>query len=343
MKEKILSIIRNIEYKRENGFELAQEKRVFIACVQNHGNLGDQALTLAAKKMLSTYLSDYHQVELTVSNLLNQKFTSSLEVRDSDVVVIQGGGFLGNLWMDIYTALINTIRLFKNNQIIIFPQSYSFTKDDIGEVEAKKMEELFLSVKRLDIFARDEISYDLMKKHFTKFKNIYLCPDSVFYLKNDINIDEFKRSGALFLLRSDKEKKITEDDFNTMYDIIRNKYDNVSFSDTVISGRINKKNRRSKVLEKLNQISKFELVVTDRLHGMIFAYLTNTKCIVLPNNNHKIKGAYNFIKNCSYISFLEDMSKFSDALDKINYSKMDDSINEKYEALFKVLERVNND
>lgn len=343
MRKQILSIIRNIEYKRENAFELAQEKRIFIACVQNHGNLGDQALTLAAKKMVSTYLSDYHQVELTVSNLLDQKFIDSLEVRDSDVVIIQGGGFLGNLWMDIYTALINTIRLFKNNQIIIFPQSYSFTNDDIGNLEAKKMEELFLSVKRLDVFARDEISYDLMKKHFSKFKNIYLCPDSVFYLKNDINLGEANRSGALFLLRSDKEKKLTEDAFNTIYDIVRNRYDNISFSDTVISGRINKKNRRRKVLEKLTQISEADLVVTDRLHGMIFAYLTNTKCIVLPNNNHKIKGAYNFIKNCSYILFLDDVSKFSDSLDKINHGKIGDSINEKYEVLFKVLERVNND
>lgn len=343
MKEKILSIIRNIEYKKENSFELSKSKRVFIACVQNHGNLGDQALTLAAKKMLSTYLSNYYQVELTVSNLLDKKFLDSLEIKASDVVIIQGGGFLGNLWMDIYTALINTINVFKNNQIIIFPQSYSFTKDENGDSEALKVEKLFLSCKKIEVFMRDKISYDLMREHFRKFKNVHLCPDSVFYLKDDQDYSNVDRNGALFLLRSDKERKITDAATTLIRDTVSRKYGNIKYSDTVIKGRITKKNRLHKVAEKLKQISSYNIVITDRLHGMIFAYLTNTKCIVLPNNNHKIKGAYEWVKDCSYVSFLEDISNFANLFDSVTDNDNNILVNDKYNELFLMLEKINND
>ena len=35
-----------------------------------------------------------------------------------------------------------------------------------------------------------------------------------------------------------------------------------------------------------------EIVITDRLHGLIFAAITETPCIVLQSNNHKIKATY---------------------------------------------------
>ena len=53
-------------------------------------------------------------------------------------------------------------------------------------------------------------------------------------------------------------------------------------------------------------------MVTDRLHGMIFAALTKTPCIVVPNSNYKIKGIYEWLKGLNYISFLEDMDCFED-------------------------------
>ncbi|MDA3776081.1 polysaccharide pyruvyl transferase family protein [Streptococcus thermophilus] len=34
---------------------------------------------------------------------------------------------------------------------------------------------------------------------------------------------------------------------------------------------------------------RYEVVLTDKLHGMIFSYITGTPCIVLANDNHKIE------------------------------------------------------
>ena len=48
-----------------------------------------------------------------------------------------------------------------------------------------------------------------------------------------------------------------------------------------------------------------ELLITDRLHGMVFAALTGTPCIVFSNYNHKVKGTYEWIKYLPYIRYVE--------------------------------------
>jgi len=47
----------------------------------------------------------------------------------------------------------------------------------------------------------------------------------------------------------------------------------------------------------LNDFSSSKLVVTDRLHGMVFAALAGTPCVVMGNCNYKVKGIYNWIEN----------------------------------------------
>jgi len=51
-------------------------------------------------------------------------------------------------------------------------------------------------------------------------------------------------------------------------------------------------------------------VITDRLHGMIFAFITGTPAIVLPNNNGKIEHSYDWISECGYICFLRSVETF---------------------------------
>ena len=44
--------------------------------------------------------------------------------------------------------------------------------------------------------------------------------------------------------------------------------------------------------DKLSQFRAAQLVVTDRLHGMIMSLLAGTPCLVLPNGNHKISQTW---------------------------------------------------
>lgn len=41
---------------------------------------------------------------------------------------------------------------------------------------------------------------------------------------------------------------------------------------------------------KIREFSNYELLITDRLHGVIFSMLAGIPCIALENSNYKIKG-----------------------------------------------------
>ena len=67
----------------------------------------------------------------------------------------------------------------------------------------------------------------------------------------------------------------------------------------------------------MKRVSSAELVVTDRLHGMLFCALTNTPCIVVKSKSPKIQGVYQWIKNNKYIELIENIDELSQAINRV--------------------------
>ncbi|MGH2097437.1 polysaccharide pyruvyl transferase family protein [Aerococcus urinaeequi] len=91
---------------------------------------------------------------------------------------------------------------------------------------------------------------------------------------------------------------------------LEQKFEHIKESDTHLGDKIvlDISKRDNIVMDKLKEISKHELVITDRLHGMIFAYLTDTPCLVFDNNNHKISQTYDtWLKNNTNIILVKKM------------------------------------
>ena len=91
---------------------------------------------------------------------------------------------------------------------------------------------------------------------------------------------------------------------------------------------------------KRDKFSKAELVITDRLHGMIFSVITKTPCLVFDNKNHKISETYTaWLKDCNYIlpsspkTFIEDIKKVA----QIQTIEQPDFLLEKFENLKRLL------
>ncbi len=80
----------------------------------------------------------------------------------------------------------------------------------------------------------------------------------------------------------------------------------VCFTDTIVKKRIGKRNRKKTGKQKLLEFSCAKLVITDRIHGMLFAALTGTPCIALNNVSGKVSGAYEWIRHLDYIQFVEE-------------------------------------
>ena len=134
-----------------------------------------------------------------------------------------------------------------------------------------------------------------------------LSPDIVLSTKmDDYGVTLGCRSGILLVFRSDKERKMTDNDRSKIQDyLIEN---NISFrtSDMYSDVPVTKDNRVELVRKKMQEFSESELVITDRLHGMVFAALTGTPCIVFSNNHHKVQATYDWISYLPYIKLVND-------------------------------------
>ena len=58
---------------------------------------------------------------------------------------------------------------------------------------------------------------------------------------------------------------------------------------------------------KMQRFAESQIVITDRLHGMVFAALTGTPCMVFANNHHKVMGTYDWISYLPYIKYASDV------------------------------------
>src|SRR6266542_6417635 len=79
--------------------------------------------------------------------------------------------------------------------------------------------------------------------------------------------------------------------------------------------------RKNIVEEKLDLFRKHSLVVTDRYHGAIFAYLTGTPCIAIPSADHKVEENCKYFKDTNLIKFVRDVDEFKLAIKALNEIK----------------------
>ena len=104
-------------------------------------------------------------------------------------------------------------------------------------------------------------------------------------------------------------------------------------------------NRQREVTKKLKEFSEAKLIVTDRLHGMIFAALTNTPCIALSNSNGKVQAVYEWIKENEYIIFADDIEQIPNILQNLdlnkNYTYDRKQVQSSFSDLISMLEKIN--
>lgn len=282
-----------------------EDLKMFVTLAADYANLGDLAITKAQIKFLKDYFPQYEVIEYKLSDTYKGIHKLKKLCNPTDVITIIGGGNMGDLYEGIEECRRTIIEFFPNNKIISFPQTIDFSKDHNGIISLEKSIKIYSRHKDLHIFARENNSYDLMKKFFHANK-VYLAPDIVLYLNE--KEPRYNRSGVILCLRDDKETKVSALAKHNLIEIVKKKYDEIAYYDTHI-GEENFQNRNVEFeLEKIwSTFKKSELVVTDRLHGMIFCAITSTPCIVFPNSNHKITSTYTtWLRELSFIQLIDE-------------------------------------
>jgi Exopolysaccharide biosynthesis protein len=324
-------------FKKKKLESKSLDNTVLVMLAADYNNLGDIAITYAQKRFLKNVYKNKDIIEIPVNDTVKVYLDMKKKITPNTVITIIGGGNTGDKYELIERYRRFIIRHFKTNKIIIFPQTIDFSKTKYGKHSLSKSMRDYSKNSKLLICARESKSESIYKK---LFKNkITLIPDIVFSLSFN---HSKKRSGVLFLMRDDGEKSIKDSDEQELIEAVSRKYNNTSISDTCVKN-FDYKNRYKLLFKKIHEISSKKVVITDRLHGMIFSYITNTPCIVLQNNNHKILMTYNdWLSKCNFIKLiqnynLENILKTLDSLYKLKKINNTETIKKKHNILGKKL------
>lgn len=303
----------------------------------DYKNLGDHAIAVAERKFFETNFDGYDFVEVSCEQYIKENQLIKECVREGDVVAITGGGNFGTLWLWIYDLTMNIISTFKNNKILILPQSLWFEETRFGEIELLRAKQILEKHGQVTLCLRDKKSFENANLLFDERVKKLLVPDMALDLVFENSYD---RDGIGICLRNDKEKSaINDEDIIKAANAMGLEVNTIS---TIFKENVFLDNREKEVNNLLNIIANNKLVITDRLHGMIFCAITNTPCIVFDNSYGKISGVYEWIKELPHIEFCDDTTnlqkKIKSLLDKEYLSENTiSSVREKFVDFAKAL------
>lgn len=257
-------------------------------------NVGDSVIWLGVEK----YLSEKVNAHIVA---VDDNTRALPALSDSTVILITGGGNLGDLWNSHQKYREAIVERYPGNRVIQLPQSIHF--DEVENFE--RCRRVFSRHQDFHLLVRDSASYELAKRLNTG--GVYLCPDMALAL-HKLPKTRDPVSDIFGLLRTDKEKARGDD--LVADDIVTGDWLSESASVVAkITAQLEKlqgkRDRRfpglygvksklyhamanRRLLRGSNMLCSGRVVVTDRLHAHILCTLMRIPHVVMDNSYRKI-------------------------------------------------------
>lgn len=301
MTKKIYHWVRNRYYRVITFVKIFftnRRKRIWLLNTPDHGNIGDQAIFLAEMKFLKDSFRDFEVVELTARQWQLSKKYIIKNVKESELVLIHGGGYIGDLWPGAERMAREIITTLSSNRIIMLQNTIFYNHPE----DEKNL--LFYKEHSVTLFFRELKSYNIAKKYLDEDK-VYLLPDTVLYL--DKRSKRKRKNQMLVCLRNDIEKIDHGDLVNRITHFAEKNHMKVVYTDMLWKHEAIIGFRSIIVKRKWAQFQQSKLVITDRLHGMYFSTITGTYSIVLDNLSGKVFGGYDlWLRDCPNIIWYKE-------------------------------------
>lgn len=281
-------------------FKEAHTRPIFLVFTPEHANLGDHAIAYAEQKMLEQCNIKYY--EITGAQLYVLQHYGYLSILNDAVVLVNGGGNLGTLWPEIEEMNRQLIAATHKSTVFIMPNSIFYDNTSEGQKAFQDSIDMYNQHPKLYLYARERFSYKIMCE---TYRHVELIPDMVFSLNESIPSSSSARSGCLLCLRRDIETTLLDEERKIVQQTVRLIFDMVIERDNVLDHNVAPVDRRKELEQRWDEFRSVKLVITDRLHGMIFAAITGTPCIVLNSKSPKLRGCYDWIKDLDYIKFAD--------------------------------------
>ncbi|HMC89244.1 MAG TPA: polysaccharide pyruvyl transferase family protein [Gemmataceae bacterium] len=290
---------------------LKGETRVALLDFPNHANVGDSAIWLgevAGLRALGVaplcYTCDY-----------DTYCAPELRERIGDgIILLHGGGNLGDLWPEHQDFREKVIRDFPGQRIIQLPQSICFRDPE----NLARSRELFNHHAGLTLLLRDRRSWEFAREHFAA--PAFLCPDMAFCL--DTLVRPFPADGEIvWLARTDQESSTPDAACQgagiRRVDWLEEPVTELMELNWLLSSRLNEDRdgrnwlrdavsltydplARERLERGCHLLGTGRAVITDRLHGHILCILLGIEHVILDNSYGKLSSFYDtWTRPCS--------------------------------------------
>lgn len=313
IKKYILTPIRRMKFRKSGHYKIflndQKKNRYILLSDIDHGNIGDHAIIYSIYEILKD--TNIHSSNVFAFN--RRDCIRSLDdifrgVNPGDIIIIPGGGWIGTLWKDSGSLFIEILERFSKYKIVVLPQTICFTKDEYGIRQERRLYKAIENCRDITVFVRDPLSYDFLIKNMpaeTDKRKYDLVPDMVLYLEKHKEI--IKENDILWILRKDRESIVSETVLDDIKGIVKRRDYTVIKKDTVLPYHVKPVGREKELNRLWDLYLKSKLVITDRLHGMLFAVITSTPCLAMDNISHKVYGVYNkWLKGNDSILMIKD-------------------------------------
>ena len=108
------------------------KNKIYLFGTPIHGNIGDQAILIAEEEFLKNNFPN-HKLICIESSIVSRFNRIIRRIVGNSTILIQGGGFLGSLWLNEEKMFRRTLEDYPNNTIIVFPQTIYFSNDADGK------------------------------------------------------------------------------------------------------------------------------------------------------------------------------------------------------------------
>lgn len=295
------------------------QQRFFMFGIPTYNNLGDQMIGFAQKLFFRRNFPQLLYIEITEPQTDQAIAELQKQLRPSDMIGFIGGGNVGSYYLNHERARRKVFSTFIDNLTVSFPQSVNFNENSRqGQRELGLSQEAYGKNPNLTLCARETQTFRRFQRYFDN--NVLFTGDMVLSL--DPLPGRGKRDGVLMIMRHDDEKVTGDDLLDKITTVLEESDRSVYQTDTVVPFKVEdgqeddpsrstlKLNERWQLFtNKLDEIRAAKVVVTDRLHGMIFSVITQTPVLVFDNSYGKASTSYhNWFADLNYVRQTNDTS-----------------------------------
>ena len=289
-----------------------------------HSNVGDLLINRGSEQ----FFADHH---LRIWRRYNYyDFTNEIPgLTDKDVFLLHGGGNFGDLWFNFQSFRERLIAQFPNNRVIFLPQTVHFSTYEKARASVAAINRHG----NCHVFARDFRSLEFLQH--LRLRSVSAMPDTAHALTGVLLPIRTKAAGgSLGLIRTDKEASRTPQQLMSSLDITCDWDDGVfgKARELIHHGVVNFVkgvgrygpnidchqlwywHRDKLIADSVEIFSRYDSVVTNRLHGMILGLLLDRKVSAFDNSYGKLSSYYDsWLTNEQLVSFDRPTSATSGA------------------------------